>query len=90
MKCRIGSHTEIGVTGERYYPEEDSHFALLGLGWNWCRKSYAYLSIYFLVWRVELYVDYEPVENKWEHDYLDDLDEVASKVDNVFNNMREV
>jgi hypothetical protein len=88
MKVRLGKYTEIGLTGERTYPEQDNHFALLGLGWNWCREAYAYLAIYFLVWRIELYVDYEKVEGKWEHDELDDLLDLADRIDKVFNKMK--
>ena len=88
MKLRIGSYTEIGLVGERNLDQPDSHFALLGLGGHWCRKAYAYLSIYFLIWRVELYVDYQKIEDKWESDELDDLTDLTNSVNNVFNKMK--
>jgi hypothetical protein len=88
MKVRIGNNTEIGLIGERNVEQNAEHFALLGLGWHWCRGYYAYLSIYFLIWRVELYVDYEKIEDKWKRDELDDLIDLTDSVDKVFNKMK--
>jgi hypothetical protein len=90
MKVRIGSHTELGITGERYYTEQDNHFALLGLGGDWCRDAYAYLSIYFLKWRIEFYIDYEDIEDKWGYDELDAMADIAKDVDKVFTKLRLV
>ena len=88
MKVRIGSHTELGITSERHYPEQDSKFALLGFGWEWVRECYAYLSIYILVRRVELYTDYQDVKDKWVYDELDVMADVAKDVNKVFNKMK--
>ena len=90
MKLRIGSHTEFGITGERHYTEQDTHFALLGVGGGWCRSAFAYVSIYVLKWRIEFYIDYEDVEDKWGYDDLDAMADVEIEVDKVFNKLRLV
>ena len=88
MKLRIGSHTEFGITGERHYTEQDTHFALLGVGGGWCRSAFAYVSIYVLKWRIEFYIDYEDVEDKWGYDDLDAWADIAKDVNKVFNKMK--
>lgn len=90
MKLRIGSHIELGITGERHYTEQDTHFALLGIGGDWVRPCFAYLSIYFLKWRVEFYIDYQDIEDKWGYDELDAMADVEMEVDKVFNKLRVV
>jgi len=90
MKVRIGSHTELGITGERYYTDQDNHFALLGVGGELVRDAYAYLSIYFLKWRIEFYIDYEDIEDKWGYDELDAMADIEEEVDKVFTKLRLV
>jgi hypothetical protein len=90
MKLRIGSHTEFGITGERYYTEQDKHFSLLGVGGEWCKGAYAYVSIYVLKWRIEFYIDYQNMEDKWGYDELDAMADVEIEVDKVFNKLRIV
>lgn len=90
MKVRIGTHTELGITAERNYQNEDTHFAILGFGWEWVRECYLYLSIYFLVWRIELYTDYQDVEDKWGYTELDAMADVASEVKKAFHKLKIV
>jgi hypothetical protein len=88
MKMRIGSHIELGITGERHYTDQDTHFALLGIGGEWVRKCFAYVSIYFLRWRVEFYADYQKIEDKWGYDELDAMADIEEEVDKVFTKLK--
>jgi hypothetical protein len=88
MKLRIGKHIELGITGERNYTDQDLHFALLGVGGEWARKAYAYFSLYFLKWRVEFYIDYQKMEDKWGYEELDAWNDIIKDVDSAFFNIK--